>query len=86
MPQSWKNGFLKKSDAVAFVRYDNYDTQYKMPDGVAANPAGDRYDWTFGLTFYPVPNLAVKADYQILESAAATDPDDLFNIGIVWQF
>lgn len=85
-PASWQTGKLAKADAVFFVRYDDYDTQDKMPSGVLADPSKDRHDWTMGLTFKPVPNVVVKADYQILKSEAATDPDNTINLGIGWQF
>jgi hypothetical protein len=86
LPESWKKGRLVKSDAVVFARYDDYDTQYKMPSGVSENPAGDRYEWTMGLNFYPIPNFVIKADYQIREDGTDEDLDDLFNLGIGWQF
>ncbi len=85
-PEQWKTGKLAKSDAVAFIRYDNFDTQYNMPSGIARNPAGDRQEWTFGVNFYPVPNLVIKADYQIRDNASAGGLDDLFNVGIGWTF
>jgi len=85
-PEAWKKGRLERSDAVVFVRYDDYDTQYKMPSGVPENPAGDRYEWTMGLSFYPIPNFVIKADYQIREDGTDEDLDDLFNLGIGWQF
>jgi len=85
-PDSWKTGKLKNSDALVFVRYDDYDTQYSMPAGVQANPAGDRHDWTFGISFFPTHNVVVKADYQIREAEGANDPDNTFNLGIGWQF
>jgi hypothetical protein len=85
-PDSFKKGLLEKSDAVLFARYDDYNTQYKMPSGVSKNPAGDRYEWTFGLNFYFLPNLVFKADYQIPQDKSDNDPDDLFNLGIGWQF
>jgi len=86
MPASWKSGKLANSDLVAFVRYDKYNTQHKMPEGVTAATGKDRYDWTFGLAFYPVPNLVLKADYQVLEADGATDPDNAINFGVGWQF
>lgn len=86
MPDTWKTGLLKNSDALIFVRYDDYDTQYSMPEGVEADPSGDRYDWTFGVSFYPVRNLVLKTDYQIRKSAASVDPDNSINLGIGWQF
>ena len=85
MPEAWKTGRLKNSDAVVSVRYDKYDTQHKMAAGDVANPYYDRNDWTFGLAFLPVPNFVIKADYQIVESKGA-DPDNLINFGIGWQF
>lgn len=85
LPAAWKAGRLKHSDAVVFARYDKQDTQHGMPAGVAANPDKDRQDWTVGLAFYPVPNLVLKADYQVLESEGA-DPDNAINLGIGWQF
>jgi hypothetical protein len=85
-PQQWKTGKLAKSDAVAFVRYDNFDTQHKMPSGISRNPAGDREEWTVGVSFFPVSNLVIKADYQIRDDDSGGDLDDLFNVGIGWTF
>lgn len=85
-PASWQAGKLAKADAVFFARYDDYDTQHKMTTGVLADPSKDRHDWTLGLTFHPVPNVVVKADYQILKSEADADPDNTINLGVGWQF
>ena len=85
-PDTLKKGLLEKADATLFVRYDDYDTQYKMPSGVPENPAGDRNEWTCGLSFHPTPNFVIKADYQIREDGTDNDLKDLFNLGIGWQF
>ncbi|MBI5118587.1 hypothetical protein HZA56_19130 [Candidatus Poribacteria bacterium] len=84
-PEAWKKGKLAKSDAVAFVRYDDFDTQYDMPSGVERNPDGDRNEWTVGMSFYFLPNLVFKADYQFRDSEG-DDPGDAFNLGLGWQF
>lgn len=86
MLDSWKQGLLENSDAVAFVRFDDFDTQYDVPFGVAENPKGDRQEWTFGVNFYPTPSLVLKADYQIRDDASSNSLDNLFNIGVGWQF
>lgn len=86
LPDSWKRGKLKKADAVVFVRYDQFDTQHKMPSGVSQDKAGDREEWTFGLSFYPTPNLVLKADYQIRNDDADSDLKDRLNLGVGWQF
>ncbi len=85
-PDEWKRGKLEKSDAVAFLRYDDFDTQYKMPSGVAKNPAGDRTEWTLGVNFYLTPDFVIKADYQITDDASSKNPNDRFNLGLGWQF
>jgi hypothetical protein len=72
-------------DSVLFVRYEEYDTQKDMPNGFAENPAFDREAWTIGLTYWPIETLAIKADYQDLKNDAGTG-EDLFNLGVGWQF
>jgi hypothetical protein len=84
-PEAWKKGKLAKSDAVVFVRYDDFDTQYDMPSGVERNPDGDRSEWTIGTSFYFLPNLVFKADYQFRDSEGE-NPGDAFNLGLGWQF
>lgn len=85
-PASWKTGKLAKSDAVVFIRFDDFDTQFRMPDGVAENPAGDRTQWTAGVTFHVTPTLAGKADYQIQRDGTGKHLPDLINFGLGWQF
>ncbi len=85
-PEAWKRGKLAKSDAVVFARYDDFDTQFKMPSGVARNPAGDRSEWTFGVNFYLTPTFVLKADFQIPEDATGSDLDKKINLGVGWQF
>ncbi len=85
MPDAWKRGRLEEADAVVFVRYDDFDTQYRMPSGVERDPAGDRTEWTLGLNFYLTPNFVLKADYQLRDSAGG-NPGDQFNLGVGWSF
>jgi len=74
-------GKLGRAELALFARYDDYDTQYKMPSGVSADPAGDREEWTVGLSFYPVSGLVLKADYQFRK-----DVSNLYNFGMGWMF
>ncbi|MBI5695519.1 MAG: hypothetical protein HZC51_07260 [Nitrospirae bacterium] len=84
-PESLKTGKLGRSDAVVFARYDDYDTQFRMPSGISGDPAGDRQEYTFGVNFYPVPNLVLKADYQIRDSRGPAGLDNLINFGVGFQ-
>jgi hypothetical protein len=74
-------------DLVGFARYENFDTQYRMPQGFLPLKQFDRSLWTLGASFYPHPDIAVKADYQILrnESLAVGAPNQ-FNLGLGWWF
>ena len=55
---------------IPYVRYEQIDTQDKVPAGFAANPANDRTILTLGAAWKPIPNVVVKGDYQIHRSAA----------------
>ncbi len=85
-PEAFKTGKLKDSDAVVFARFDLADTQHKMPSGTTRDPAGDRTEVTIGVGFYPIPNLVLKADYQIRQDETTNDLDNLLNLGIGWEF
>ncbi|OCC15976.1 hypothetical protein DBT_0438 [Dissulfuribacter thermophilus] len=87
LPNSWKKGRLAKSDSTVFLRYEDIDTQYRMPQGVEEDPKGERSVWTTGIGFYPVPNLVLKMDYQIVDYADSSVNDEYkWNVGIGWQF
>lgn len=84
-PDSFKVGKLADSDAVAFVRYDHFDTQHKMPSGIAADPAGDRNTWTFGMNFDLTSNVVFKTDYQIQKDRAG-NKENWLNFGLGFSF
>ncbi len=86
MPESWKTGKLKDADAIVFTRYDWIDTQHRMPSGELKDPAGSRQEITFGVGFYPIPNLVLKADYQMLRDDTTNELDDKINFGLGWSF
>ncbi len=65
LPQALKKGKLANADAVLFARYSELTTQ----DGgaVEASKTSGRFDrnyTTVGVSFMPVPSVAIKADYQ----------------------
>ena len=74
-------------DLVGFVRYENFDTQHRMPDGFVPLKQFDRDAWVFGATYFPDPDVAVKVDYivQRNQSSVIKSPNS-FNIGLGWWF
>jgi len=74
-------------DVGTFVRYENFDTQFKMPDGYVGLPAFDRDAWVIGANYWPHPDIAVKVDYSILRSQSSViEAPNSFNLGLGWWF
>jgi hypothetical protein len=74
-------------DLVAFVRYENFDTQFRMPDGYVPLEEFDRDAWVVGLTYYPDPDVAVKFDYIVQRNRSRlVDAPNSINAGLGWWF
>jgi len=68
-----------------FVRFEKYNTQYKVPSGFESNPANDRITVTYGLSYKPIPNIVIKLDFQDRRNEDDT-ADNQFNLGIGYVF
>ena len=74
-------------DAAVFVRYENFDTQFKMPAGSQPLPQFDRDAWVIGATYWVDPDVAIKFDYSHVRSASTVvPPPRSVNIGLGWWF
>lgn len=74
---------------VAFLRYEHVDTQYQLPPDLARAPGNEHDTLTAGLTFRPIAEVAVKADYQRVWTDAPMAADatvDRFNLGLGFMF
>ncbi len=71
----------------AFVRFESFDTQFRMPNGYVPLKEFDREAWVFGATYWPDPDIAVKVDYTIQgnRSSVIVAPKS-FNVGLGWWF
>ncbi len=66
-----------------FVRYEKYNTQSQMPAGITADPANADRVGTVGVSFKPVSQVVVKADYQKYWDNRL---NDRFNLGVGYMF
>lgn len=66
-----------------FVRYEHYDTQSRLPLGLAADPANRDSVLTSGLSFKPIEHVVVKLDYQKFIDHKSNDRIDA---GLGYQF
>jgi hypothetical protein len=74
-------------DVGLFARYENFDTQFRMPNGYLPLKELDRDALVFGATYWPDPDIAVKIDYSGVRSknSSIREPNS-FNIGLGWWF
>jgi DtxR family transcriptional regulator, Mn-dependent transcriptional regulator len=70
-----------------FLRYENFDTQYRTPAGYVPLLEFDRDAWVVGANYWPDPDVAVKVDYSIDRNRSAiTRAPNSFNVGLGWWF
>lgn len=74
-----------KQDVVLFARYEDFNTQHKMPAGFAANPANNRHTLTAGISYLPIPQVAIKADTMFNWNQANAGVDQ-FNLGVGFYY
>jgi hypothetical protein len=74
-------------DVGLFARYENFDTQFKMPAEYLPLREFDRDGLVFGATYWPDADIAIKADYNWMRSRNSTiiAPNSL-NVGLGWWF
>jgi hypothetical protein len=72
-------------DLVVFGRFEDFNTQHKMPAGFAADPANDRNTVTTGVSYLPIPQVAIKADYMFNWNEA-NEGVDQFNLGVGFYY
>jgi len=70
---------------VAFTRFDYADTQASVPAGYAARLEFRRYAQIVGLTYLPIPQIALKADYRRHWFGAGEGYNE-FASAITWLF
>jgi hypothetical protein len=74
-------------DVGVFTRYENFDTQFKMPTGYLPLREFDRDAIVFGATYWPDPDIAIKVDYSGVRSQNSTiKAPNSFNVGLGWWF
>lgn len=74
-----------KHDLIAFGRFEKFNTQQSMPTGFAANTANDRSAVVVGLTYKPIPQVAIKVDYNFNWNEANAGVDT-YNLGVGFYY
>ncbi len=72
-------------DLVPFYRMEEANTQDVVPAGVTAELQYNQKISTYGLAFFPHPQVALKVDFQNIEDDAGGDADQ-YNLGMAYMF
>jgi hypothetical protein len=74
-------------DFAAFMRYENFDTQFRMPPGVLPLKQFDRAAWIVGASYFPDPDIVLKIDYSVIRNQSSLFSSvDSLNVGLGWWF
>ena len=68
-----------------YVRYEQVDTQHRVPAGFVRDLSQDGVLKTLGLELKPIPNVALKTDYQWVANEAGTGRNQ-FNVNLGYAF
>jgi hypothetical protein len=70
-----------------FGRFEDFDTQFRMPEGVDPIPAFNRGAVAVGASYYLDPDVAIKFDYTHQRNAGTLRrAPRSFNVGLGWWF
>lgn len=75
----------REMDLVFFGRYERFDTQHSMAQGLNADTANDREVTTFGVSFMPINRVAVKADLELWHNDSGENWRQI-NLGLGYMY
>lgn len=78
-------GISSTHDIIPFVMYEFTDTQNEMPVGFAPDPAQEKKITTVGVSYMPIPAVALKAGYQHT-SKGNGDGEDRVQFGMAYMY
>jgi hypothetical protein len=68
-----------------YVRYEQIDTQHRVPEGFTRDLSRDGTFATVGVELKPISNIVVKTDYQFVTNAAGLGRNQ-FNVNLGYAF
>jgi len=75
-----------ESELLPFIRYENYDTHYKVSGNLIKNEAFNREEIIFGLGWKPAKGLIFKADFQKSRNKTDRIWENRLNLGVGVMF
>ncbi len=78
-------GLSTSQDVITHFMYEFIDTQNEMPAGTAPDLAQELKILTAGVSYMPIPEVALKFDYQHTSTGLGTTTDQV-NLGVAYMF
>jgi hypothetical protein len=76
-----------RNDVILFGRYEKYNTQHRVADGLLPLPEFNRRSVVTGITYKPNADVAIKFDYVFNRNASSViRPLNGLNLGLGWWF
>lgn len=66
-----------RQELIPYARFEQIDSQARVPAGYSSNPANDQKIRTYGVAWKPLPQIVFKADWQDVANRAGTGIDQL---------
>lgn len=74
-------GYDDEGQVGVFARYNEWDNNAGISNSTTEF---DQFD--IGLNYWPTDNVVLKADMAFVDGPSDSDDDDIFNLGVGWQF
>jgi hypothetical protein len=74
-----------KQSIIPFVRFEHLDTQQGVVPGAVPNPANNQSFIELGANYKPIPQVALKGDYDFILNQASTGRNQ-FNLALAYLF
>lgn len=76
-----------RNDIILFTRYEKYNTQHRMANGLVPLDEFNRRSIVSGVTYKPNADVAIKFDYVFNRNASSVvRPLNALNLGFGWWF
>ncbi len=75
-----------KTELIAFVRYENYNTHFKTDSFIIADNSFHKEEIIFGFGWKLAKGVVLKADYQYFKSKSETNWNNQLNLGFGVMF
>jgi len=72
-------------DVVLFARFEKFDTHHEVAEGFVAAPEFDREIITVGAAFFPIPDVALKTDFEFWETGDGSSWEQI-NLGLGFTY